>query len=97
MTREEIDALPDTFTLTLKAPITVGNQTLTELTFREPTAGQIQEIAKFDDVKATIELGARSAGVLPSVIQALPARQFKQVGDFLESFTQGAQKTGPSA
>ena len=33
------------------------------LAFREPTAGQIQEIAKFDDVKATIELGARSAGV----------------------------------
>ena len=96
MTRDEIDALPDTLTLSLRKPVTVGEVKYDELTFREPTAGQLENVADLDDIKATIQLLALSAGVLPRVISALPARDFKRAAGFLDSFLQSAQRTGES-
>jgi hypothetical protein len=97
VTREEIDALPDTLTITLKKPITLGATTYEELTFSEPTAGQLEQISKLDTVKATIELLAHCAGVTSGVIRGLTSRQFKQADDFISTFMQDVQKTGADA
>ncbi len=91
LTQAQIDALPDTLTLTLREPISIGDKSYTELIFNEPTSGQLESIAKLDDMPATIQLLASSAGVLPEVIKRMKSRQFKQAADFLLSFTQDAQ------
>jgi hypothetical protein len=96
-TQEEIDALPDELAVPLRKPIKVGEQEYLSLTFHEPTAGQLKEAGRHDAGVGTVVLLAAMAGVIPLVIDKLPAREFKRAAAFAESFMQDAQPTGADA
>jgi len=97
LTQEQLDALPENLALPLHKPIVFGPQTYTSLTFREPVSGQIEAVELMSDFTSTIELLARSAGVLPDVIRKMAARDFNRASVFVGSFTQDAQPTGKVA
>jgi len=88
--------LQDTKTITLRKPITVGEQTVTEITFREPTAeeiGRAQDKAT-NNTFATINLVAIVGGVSRAVAGKLSQRDFMEAANYLALFTEDSPQTG---
>jgi len=82
--------LQDTKTITLRKPITVGEQTVTEITLREPTAeeiGRAQDKAT-NNTFATINLVAIVGGLACGCREALAAR-FHGGGELPRTFYRG--------
>lgn len=100
LTQEEIDALPDELALTLRKPIALNdNMTFAEITFHEPTLGQIKaaSLTPGGEIAQMVALLAASGGVPPAVIERLSAREMTKARTFIESFTQDARPTGEDA
>jgi len=86
--------LQDTKTITLRKPITVGEQTVTEITLREPTAeeiGRAQDKAT-NNTFATINLVAIVGGVSRAVAGKLSQRDFMEAANYLALFTEDSHK-----
>jgi hypothetical protein len=85
--------------LPLKAPLTIDERSITELSLREPTAGELDDAeanAKTNN-GTTILLLARVTGENPNVIKQLGARDYKAASDYLKSFLQGSPEENGEA
>src|SRR5262249_22798023 len=93
-------ALPvdDVLKLKLKKPITLGNVTYEELTFREPTALELRKSAAGAEsgTAQTVVLAQLCAGVPMRVIEQLSARDFARVSRFFGDLMTVDLETGPS-
>ena len=79
---------PKTFPLI--APIYAGEAEVLELTLREPTAGETEQLqkdsGKLGDAGALIQLIAKQTKLPPNDIRQLGARDFQRLQDYLGSF-----------
>lgn len=86
MTREEIDALADELTITLRKPIVVGKATYAEITVREPTVAQLKQITAQSGVDSTITAITLTADVPAGVAAQMAARDFMRAKEFFDGF-----------
>jgi len=79
--------LPDSMTITLRSPIDIEGQTITTMTLREPTAGQIEN-ARRAGVGETvaIRLIALCSGTPEAAVRKMKARDYKEAADFCLGF-----------
>jgi len=83
------DEVKETFTITLKSAIELENgQRITEISLREPTAGELQEANKnkADELTLAIRLYSKLSGHPLGVIQRLKQKDLIVVGEFFGSF-----------
>lgn len=77
-------------TFELLTPIKAGDDSLTEITLREPTVGDIEDFdrrqAEKGPVTAMIHLIAKQAKLAPADIRNLGARDLNQLQEYLLSF-----------
>lgn len=81
------EELPDALTVTLRKPVTHGDATYTELTLREPIAGELQSVATKNQEDAQIFLIATISGVPEAAVAKIGTRDLKKAQDFLLTFT----------
>jgi phage FluMu protein gp41 len=84
----EILESPKTFTLIV--PIQAGDEKLTEVTLREPTVADIEQVAR-DEAKdgavaALVRLIAKQAKLAPTDIRSMGARDFNQLSGYFKGF-----------
>ncbi|HEV2365397.1 MAG TPA: phage tail assembly protein [Caulobacteraceae bacterium] len=76
--------LPDELVIDLHKAIDFAGETLTQITVREPTFGQLEEMRKKGSSIFAISL---ISGVPEQAIAKMMARDVKKAGDFLALFT----------
>lgn len=89
--------LPEVKTFTLRKPLNVGGNIKTELTLREPTAGEFERTAKIGGVSGQIDLISRQTTVPPDLVRGLPVRDFLALSGYLDSFFADDPTTGANA
>lgn len=84
--------------ITLKHPIPYGSETVTELTFRRPKAGDMRGIKingngdmSFDDM---LTVAQRVTGKPPSVINEIDFEDLQPVFEVIGGFIKAGQQTG---
>jgi hypothetical protein len=93
------DGMPDdAYVLTLKKPITVEGRELTEITIKEPTAGQMamaeQTSRNGGEVGQGIALLALACGVTPIFIKQMCGSDYVKAQKVLGNFFDDAPATG---
>lgn len=81
-----LDAIPDEIVITLRKPIEHNGETISELTLREPTAGEMEEWDKLSGIAADRKAIAIMAGLPEGFVRKLPARDFNKAARFIASF-----------
>jgi hypothetical protein len=81
-----MDDLPDTLTIELRKPVTVGEITCAELRLREPTAGEIEQWDGLTGINADRKAVSVVAGVPEAIVRQLPAREFYQAARYIGRF-----------
>lgn len=87
-------------TITLRKPLTLGSGdgaiTYTELTLREPTAGELEKASRADtSVGIMINLISAIAKIPRSAVEQLSQRDIGEASDYLAGFTAaGAAASG---
>ena len=71
--------------------IVLGGQPYTELTLREPTAGELEECDGFTGIAWTIRLVAKVSGTPLGVVKKLPVRKMNEAGAYLSAFIAAAR------
>lgn len=92
-----MDDLPEVKTFPLRKPLNVGGDIKTELTLREPTAGEFEMAAKTGGVTGQIELISRQTAVPPDLIRTIPSRDFLKMSGYIDSFFAEDPTTGANA
>jgi hypothetical protein len=80
------DGLVDTLTLPLREALSLGSEVYSEITLREPTAGQLEEIAAVPAHKAGIKAVSLCGGVPETIVRQMKSRDFKKAENFVLSF-----------
>ncbi|HZR87895.1 MAG TPA: phage tail assembly protein [Bradyrhizobium sp.] len=92
MTQDEIDALPDTLNIPLKAPIIDNRgEQVSVLCLREPTGAEMKQISARSGLDSDYFAIALMAGVPQSEAEKLSVRILTRAAGFLEGFTRRAQ------
>jgi hypothetical protein len=87
-------AAEDTLTLTLRKPVSLGDQTYTELQLCEPTVEQLLKSSKAGaGMDQAVELIHLNAKVPKAVVLKLSHRDFNEAVDFLGRFGETSQPT----
>jgi len=89
----------DEMTITLRKPITVGDQVYETLELREPTAGEFQKMTKVaaaDPAGGLLALISMVTGIAPPIISKIGVRDMNAAGEFLMGFIQPGQPTQTS-
>lgn len=98
MENQEMPAQPDEKTITLRKPIKLQDRTVTEITLREPTAGEIEQVEKRaarDGAQASnILLIQVCADITDGEARRLGARDFHEALMFVQGFFPAAPETG---
>lgn len=82
-------------TITLRKPVTLGDQTYDKLELREPTAGELEKAAAAgSNMSVAISLIAAVAKVPRRVVEGLCQRDMREAGSFLEQFNSVDLTTG---
>lgn len=85
-----IEDLETPKTFTLLSPITTSAGELSEITLREPTAGDIEQLqrdeAKDGAATALVKLIAKQAKLPPVDVRNIGARDFNKLQEYLGSF-----------
>ncbi len=92
---------PDTFTMPLRRPITIGKEpntiTYSTLELREPTAGELEKATREGtNVGVSITLIHLVSGIPRRAAEQLSQRDLKEASDYLGGFTEDGPQTGPS-
>ncbi len=90
---------PDELTITLRKPITVGDQVYDVLELREPTAGEFEKMTKLASTNPTgslILLISLVTGIALPIINRIGVRDMNAAGEFLMGFMQPGQPTQTS-
>lgn len=86
----EISA-PEEFTIAFKKPIIFADCRYEDVTIREPTAGQMEEVEAFNGVRTTMEL-IRMTGAIPrGAIKQMVISDIRKAADYFVVFTHGAR------
>lgn len=82
------DAGKETFTYRLRSPVERGEKKYTDITIREPTAGQLQEAmrGKADEMESTIKMLQKVSGEPTLVIEDIKQRDIAVLGCLLGFF-----------
>ncbi len=98
MTQEEIDALPDTLVIPLRKPLTdpAGGE-VSEIKLREPTAGEIEQMASVPTAGSGVFSVHLIAGLPQATVRQIPAREFNKAQNYILGFMQDAQPTGAAS
>jgi hypothetical protein len=82
--------------LSLKKPIVMGDLTITELTLREPTAGELDyaEQNSKGSNGATIIMIATVSGKHPDVIKQMGARDYTEAAKYIKTFLSSDPEIG---
>jgi hypothetical protein len=95
------DGMPqESVTLTLKKPLTIGDRVISEITIREPTAGEMamaEQTSKKGDIDQGIILLGLSTGLHPNVVKQLLGSDYVKAQKVLGNFFLDGQETGESA
>jgi hypothetical protein len=86
--------LPDTKSITLREPLAWGDQKVTQLDLKEPTAEQVEAAMKFDGMTSNMELVAANTGIPRAVIGKMKIRDLNACVDFLKPFISGDTDPG---
>jgi hypothetical protein len=79
--------IPDELVITLRKPIEFGGETYTELTLREPTAGEYEQVDNVKGPTATdIIMVSLVSGVPKQVIAKVGMRDLNKAAKYLGSF-----------
>lgn len=91
--------IPDELIIALRKPITLGEVVYDKLSLREPTAGELEKAstAATSNLGAIMNLISAVAKVPRRVVESLGQRDFKEVSDFLDSFSAAALTTGETS
>lgn len=92
-------ALSDTQTLSLRKPLVLGTGpdavTLSEVTLREPTAGEIEDASKeVNAISSNIRLIASVTGQPVQVVRRMAQRDFQAAVEYLQDFSDASPSTG---
>jgi hypothetical protein len=99
MADKETSELPEQLTITLRKPLTLGDQTVEALELREPTAGEFKKFTKqaqSDPSAALVALIAMVSGVAPPIIDRIGVRDMNAAGEYLMAFMGPSQPTQTS-
>ena len=81
---------PDELTITLRKPVKLGDETITELNLREPTMGEVEKFVKstdrHDNLTAMNLFIASISGVNKAAIDMIGARDGKAAREYLSAF-----------
>lgn len=80
------------FTAKLAAPVEVGDQTYTEITVREPTLADLEEVTRKGGIAQDIAMISLAGKAPERVAKALPASEYRKAMAFLNVFV-SAQPT----
>lgn len=97
MADKMVDETEKTFKLI--KPLVLEDKTITELTLREPTAGEVEFAERKADSNngASIQLIAAVSGLHPNVVKNLCARDYKAAAGYVTSFLDDSPRTGKNA
>ena len=84
--RERGRLIMETMTITLRKALTDGEDRITKLELREPTAGEARDAGKLDGLDANIALVAAVSGLRKPLIERLPQREFLKALRFFQPF-----------
>ena len=92
----EINILADEKILTLRKPVKLGDVEYSQLTLREPTAGQLAkaENAAPTNADMAINLISMVAAVPRAAVERICQRDFEEASDFLGKFSEGDPMIG---
>jgi hypothetical protein len=99
MADKETQELPEQLTLTLRKPITLGDNTIETLELREPNASEFKKFSKqasSDPAAALVALIANVSGVAPPIIDRIGVRDMNAAGEYLMAFMGPSQPTEKS-
>lgn len=88
---------PETMTLTLRKPLTLGDQSWPVLELQEPTAAQWQQWDGLKGVEADVKAVAVVSGVPEVAVKQLGARDLIKASAFIAGFLAPDLETGASA
>lgn len=80
------ETLPDAISFPLRKPLTVAGDTLTVLTLREPTAGQLELYADLEGFARKIKAASVMAAIPDSAAASIGVRDLKQIEAYLDAF-----------
>lgn len=83
----------ENFTLKLLVPVQLGEVDYTELTLREPTAGELESAVSANNMTTAIKIIAIVSVVPVAVIRLLAQRDFMAANEYIGRFTGGGQGT----
>jgi len=79
----------------LKYPVSVGEETITELVFKRPKVKHLREMDAIDgDIAVTEAMIIALSGVSPAVAANIDAVDFAKISEVLAVFFVGIQPTG---
>lgn len=91
--------LPDSKVITLRHPVTIGDQVYDTLELREPTAGEFEKMTKMASSNAAgamLQLIADVSGIALPVIKKIGVRDMNEAGEYLMGFIQSGPQTPTS-
>ena len=92
--------IPDSITVPLKKPIQAHGETITEVTLRAPTLGDMEELgigaAGIKNFKEFVAAVSRLGDIPPTSVRSILLSDFKALNDAIASFIEKPQETGES-
>lgn len=92
--------IPESKVITLRTPVTIGDQVYDTLELREPTAGEFEKMAKLASANAAgamLQLIADVSGIALPIIKKIGVRDMNEAGEYLMGFIQAAPQTRTSS
>jgi hypothetical protein len=80
------DDLPEEKTITLRKPVTLGSETWSSLTLREPTAAEWMQFDKLSGIEADIKAISLISGVPEPAVRQIGARDIIEASKYLAGF-----------
>jgi len=80
------DDIPESLTVTLRKPVSLGDQSYTQLALREPTAAEWQQWSKLEGVEADIMAVSIVSGTPKPVVERIGARDLMTAARYLARF-----------
>lgn len=83
---DDLAALPDELTITLRKPVKFGDATYATLELREPTGAEWLVWDKLTGVEANIKAIATVSGLPEGAVRQIGARDLVEAGRFIDHF-----------
>jgi hypothetical protein len=81
--------------ITLKHPVTQGEQTVSEVVFtRRPKVGDLKGTSSNDEVDRSVKLISRLAGLAPSIVSEIDLQDFTELSGVIEGFLSSGPTVG---